>query len=237
MAAIPEILRVEQNDAIYPIKLLSVLGNKAPKFLYLQGNYALLKLNGVGFCGSRKSTDKGIEIAKDCAEQVAKDGFTVISGNANGIDFEAHYQALYAGGTTILVLPEGINYFRIKKALQSVWDWNRVLVISQFNPKDTWKAYQAMMRNKIIIGLSKAMIVIEAGEKGGTINAGIETLKHAMPLYVAEYADMSTQAQGNKRLIELGGNRLACNKTTGRANMQKIFSNISGYSLQTSLKF
>ena len=163
--AAPGVLRVEQSDSIYPKRLLAVLENKAPGTLHLQGNASLLSLDGIGFCGSRKASKKGIAAARDCVEQTAAAGFTVVSGNATGIDFEAHYHALAAGGSTILVLPEGISYFRIRRALAPVWDWERALVISQFNPEDVWKAYRAMARNQVIIGLSKAMIVIRCGGK------------------------------------------------------------------------
>jgi DNA processing protein len=234
MSASPDIRKVEQTDPAYPKRLLSVLGNKAPNTLFLQGNIDLLALDGIGFCGSRKSSQKGLETVRDCAEQAATAGLTVVSGNAAGIDFEAHFHALSAGGSTILVLPEGINHFRIKRALSPVWDWHRVLVISQFDPDDAWKSYRAMTRNQVIMGLSKAMIVIEAGEKGGTMNAGMETLKHGTPLYVAEYQDMSVDARGNKKLLELGGKRLARSRMTGRANMQKVFTDIENDTAVTS---
>lgn len=226
MAAAPEIRHTDQRNAIYPKRLLAVLGNKAPDTLYLQGNVDLLNLDGIGFCGARKSSKKGIDTVRDCAEQAARAELTVVSGNAAGVDFEAHYHSLSAGGTTILILPEGINHFRVKRALAPVWDWERALVISQFNPDDAWKGYRAMTRNQVIIGLSKAMIVIEAGEKGGTMNAGVETLKHHAPLYVAEYQDMSVDARGNKTLLELGGKRLVRSRSTGRANMKNVFEDI-----------
>ncbi|MEW7978445.1 MAG: DNA-processing protein DprA [Candidatus Sedimenticola endophacoides] len=226
-ATMPAIEKIEQTDSAYPRRLLTVLKNKAPQTLYLQGNIDLLELDGIGFCGSRKSSQKGIDTVRDCAEQAANAGLTVVSGNAAGIDFEAHYHALSANGTTILVLPEGINHFRVKRALAPVWDWERTLVISQFNPGDAWKGYRAMTRNQVIIGLSKAMIVIEAGEKGGTMNAGTETLKRDTPLYVAEYQDMSVDARGNQKLLELGGKRLARSRSTGRANMKNIFDDIA----------
>ncbi len=223
----PAIEKVEQSDYAYPSRLLTVLNKKAPTTLYLQGNISLLEMDGIGFSGSRKSSQKGIDTVRDCAEQAANAGLTVISGNAAGIDLEAHYHALSANGSTILVLPEGINHFRIKRALAPVWDWERTLVISQFNPDDAWKSYRAMTRNQVIIGLSKAMIVIEAGEKGGTMNAGMETLKRDTPLYVAEYQDMSIDARGNKKLLELGGKRLARSRSTVRANMKNVFDDVA----------
>ncbi len=224
--AAPEIRQIEQNDSAYPKRLLVVLRNKAPDTLYLQGNGKLLDRDSIGFCGSRKSSPKGIDTVREYAEQAATAGFTVVSGNAAGIDSEAHFRALSVGGSTILVLPEGINHFRIKRALASVWDWERTLVISQFNPDDAWRGYRAMARNQVIIGLSKAMIVIEAGEKGGTMSAGMETLRYSTPLYVAEYEDMSVDARGNKKLLELGGMGLGRSKSTGQANMKNVFEDI-----------
>lgn len=185
-----------------------------------------MKKPGIGFCGSRKSSPIGIDVTQDCASQAAEQNVVVISGNAAGVDQEAHYHALRCGGATILVLPEGINHFRIKSYLKSVWDWERCLVISQFSPNDPWKVYRAMARNKLIIALSDAMILIEAGETGGTINAGIETLKTNIPLYVAEYKDMSMIGKGNKELLDRGAKRLSKSRITGRANMKNTFSEI-----------
>lgn len=222
-ALFSEPIRIGLDDIRYPERVKIVMGTKAPKSLYMLGNLDLLKMPGIGFCGSRKSSDKGLETAQDCAEQAACNNVLVVSGNAAGVDFEAHFSSLKAGGCTILVLPEGINHFRIKKAFEPVWDWKRVLVISQFEPDDAWKAFRAMTRNQLIIALSRVMIVIEAGGKGGTLNAGMETLRYGMPLYVAEYQDMSVNACGNKILLELGARRLAKSRETNRANLVKVF--------------
>lgn len=219
-------IRVQLDDGLYPERVKIVMGSKAPKHLDMVGNFDLLNMPGLGFCGSRKSSAKGLETAQDCAEQAALNDVSVVSGNASGVDFEAHYNCLKAGGKTILVLPEGINHFRIKKALDPVWDWNRVLVVSQFEPDDPWKAFRAMIRNQLIIALSRVMIVIEAGEKGGTLNAGNETLKSGIPLYVAQYQDMSIDARGNQILLDLGAKKLAKSKSTNRANLAKVFESM-----------
>ncbi len=219
-------IRVDLNDARYPERVKAIMDQKAPKYLNMIGNLELLEMPSIGFCGSRKSSAKGLETAQDCAEQAAKNNISVVSGNAAGVDFEAHFNSLRADGKTILVLPEGINHFRIRKALEPVWDWDRILVISQFEPNEPWKAFRAMTRNQLIIALSRAMIVIEASEKGGTLNAAKETLKSGLPLFVAQYQDMSVDAQGNKKLLELGGKRLARSRSTGRANMNNIFDDI-----------
>ena len=222
----PEVLRVSRGDSLYPKRLLEILRDKAPDTLYLQGNIDLLRSDSIGFCGARKSSRKGIDAVKDCVEQAAAANITVVSGNAAGIDFQAHYHALATGGRTILVLPEGINHFRIRRALAPVWNWSRILVVSQFKPDDSWKGYRAMIRNRVIIGLSKAIVVIEASEKGGTMEAGKEAIKRNTPLYVAEYKDMSVDTRGNEHLLKLGGRRLARSRSTERANMSRVFENI-----------
>lgn len=220
-------IKVALNDAAYPERVKLIMGNKAPEHLYMIGNIDLLKLPGIGFCGSRKSSEKGLETAKDCAQQSVEHNIVVVSGNAAGVDFEAHFNSLKIGGKTILVLPEGIEHFHIKKALAPVWDWENILVISQFQPDEIWRSFRAMTRNKLIIALSRAMIVIEAGEKGGTLNAGMETLKSGLPLFVAEYQDMSTDAKGNKILLDRGAHKLAKNRSTNRANLSKVFEKIN----------
>jgi DNA processing protein len=220
-------IKIGLNDAVYPERIKLIMGSKAPPHLYMLGNIDILNMPGIGFCGSRKSSEKGLETAKDCAQQSVEHNIVVVSGNAAGVDFEAHFNSLKAGGKTILVLPEGINHFRIQRALKPVWNWKNVLVVSQFEPDDIWQSFRAMMRNQLIIALSRVMIVIEAGEKGGTLNAGIETLKSGLPLFVAEYQDMSVDAKGNKFLIDRGAHKLAKNRNTNRANLSRVIKKMN----------
>lgn len=215
--------RVERGDAHYPARVELIMEDKAPEHLDMVGNLDLLEMPSVGFCGSRAPSKKGLEIAKDCAEQAAKNNVVVVSGNAAGIDFEAHYNSLKFGGSTILVLPEGIGHFRIRKALNDVWDWRRVLVISQFEPEQKWQVYRAMNRNQLVIALSRAIIVFEAGDKGGTLDAGKKTLKSGLPLFVAQHKEITETARGNKILCDMGALQLAKSRATNRANMPKVF--------------
>jgi len=218
----------------YPASVTDALKGKAPEVLYCIGNLSLLENAGIGFCGSRKASAKGLETARDCARQIGEMGINVVSGNAAGVDFEAHKAALDGGGSTILVLPEGINHFRVKRAFDSVWDWQKVLVVSQFDPDAAWKTFRAMERNQLIIALSKAMIVIEAGETGGTLNAGMATLKIGRPLFVALYENMLDQAPGNDRLLQMGGQRLNKSRSTERAKLTGIFAAIEKLDQLTS---
>lgn len=218
----PALVALNLGDCNYPPAVARLLSSKAPKTLYCRGNLALLGKPAVGFCGSRKASAKGLGVAADCATQLVKSGFVVASGYAAGVDYTAHQTALEADGSTIMVLPEGIEHFRVRKTLAEDWDWNRVLVISQFPPTAGWKAFRAMERNNLIIALSRAMIVIEAGATGGTLHAGHSTLKMGLPLYVVEYGDMPNEAPGNAELIAKGGVAVRKNPQLGLANIEPI---------------
>jgi DNA processing protein len=217
----PDVRQILPNSNVYPKAVSDAFGKKAPT-LSVMGNLDLLGSPAIGFCGSRKASDKGLETAEDCADQAAREGFAVVSGNAAGVDLMAHMAALKAGGATILVLPEGMDHFRIRKVLRELWDWERVLVISQFEANAVWQAYRAMARNELIIALSRVMIVIEAGLKGGTMSAGLSTLKFGKPLFVANYHEIEKVAPGNAKLLNQGAQMLSKSKSTGRANIDRI---------------
>lgn len=96
------------TDGGYPRAVSERLDKGAPPLLVVLGNTKLLEKPSVGFCGSRKASEKGIATARDCAEQMARHGINVVSGYASGVDLATHRAALLAGGTTTLVLAEGI---------------------------------------------------------------------------------------------------------------------------------
>ena len=185
---------------------------------YFRGNRELLTQRAIGFCGTRKPSEIATKVAEDCAEQVVRYGFVLVAGYAAGIDTTAHYQALAHNGSTIIVLPEGVERFRIKRVLRDVWDWDRVLVVSQFEPDDHWTSANAMTRNKTVIHLSKAMVLIAARFSSGTFNAGMETLRQRKKLFVARYSQ-SDDGPANNLLIERGGNGFGRNRKIGLANM------------------
>ncbi|MEW6326250.1 MAG: DNA-processing protein DprA [Thermodesulfobacteriota bacterium] len=219
---------VPVTDDNYPERLRTLLGKKAPPLLMVQGNTDLLKKLSVGFCGSRKASPKGIATAKDCAVQLAREGVNIVSGYAAGIDMATHLAALECGGTTTLVLCEGILNFSIKREIKDLWDWERIAVVSEFLPGLPWNAHNAMQRNRTICALSAAMILIEAGNTGGSIEAGRTCLRMGVPLFAPVYEGMPESAVGNRELLQQGAYSLLKNRRTGRANMGTMLSVIKG---------
>lgn len=210
-------------DRNYPSMLKDLMKLNTPPVLSMVGNVQLLENRKVGISGSRKVSEKGIAVTRDCVEQLSEGkDVSIVSGYAQGVDKEVHYTALRTGGSTIIVLPNGISSFYVRQELKDVWDWNRVLVISEYLPKDRWSVSRAMNRNNTIIGLSDAMIVIEAGQTGGSLDAGLRSLEDHKPLYVPVYADYPESALGNILLLEKGARGIRRNKNTQRANVYSV---------------
>jgi DNA processing protein len=188
------------GEAGYPLMLANA-GVAAPA-LFMKGQQDLLEHRGFGVCGSRNATDESLRAARACSESIAIHDFTVVSGYARGVDMTCHVGALAAGGTTVIVLPEGILNFRIKRGdLESLWDPARTVVVSQFAPRKPWSAGGAMGRNAVIAGLSHGLVVVEAGETGGTLAAGMHALDRGQPVLTLE---LSGAPAGNRMLQARG---------------------------------
>jgi DNA processing protein len=214
-------------DPEYPESLRKTLGELAPVLLLCLGNLELLKHVSVGFCGSREASEKGRATARDCAMLLANDNINVVSGFAAGVDMNAHRAALAAGGTTTIVLAEGILRFRIKKDIRDVWDDSRTLVVSEFGANLPWSVSQAMQRNRTICGLSRAMVLIEARSAGGSIQAGRDCLKMGLPLFAAVYEGSPESATGNEELLRNGAKRLMKSKARDLPNMTPVLQVIA----------
>lgn len=191
----------------YPPHLLEI-----SPILFIKGQKKYLNSNSIAIVGSRNVSNKGIDIARKLAGDLARLDRNVVSGYAKGVDSEAHLGALKAKGTTTLVLPYGIKELYQKKAFKT-FNWNQnILAVSQFDPSVKWLARNAMVRNKLVCALSKAVVVIESGpernEQGkmsGTFNTAKTALKMGLPLFVLDPSCLDNPPKGNISLIELGG--------------------------------
>lgn len=205
----------------YPERLLKTLKEEAPLLLFARGNISLLAEKAVGFCGSRKASEKGLAVARECAAELARRRINVVSGYAHGVDIAAHKAALEAGGVTTFVLAEGILHFRIKSDVKNLLTADNYVVISEYMPRLPWLARNAMHRNKTICGLSNAVVVIESGLKGGTFEAGKTALSLRRPLFVVEYAQRAESAEGNDYFLKQGARFLR--KKNGAAYLEELF--------------
>jgi DNA processing protein len=210
----------------YPGRLISLLGDTSPPILFLLGEIDLFEHRAVGFCGSRKSSAKGLSVANACASLLARQQINVVSGYAHGVDLAAHHAALEAGGTTTVVMAEGILHFKVKSELRSLVskdDYSQLSVVSEFPPGLSWRAHNAMVRNRTICGLSHAMVVIESGSEGGTFEAGKTALELGEPLFCVEYSETPPEAAGNPYFLKHGAQSLRRSRN-GEPNLTKLLS-------------
>ena len=209
----------------YPQKLIRLLGKDAPPVLFAKGNLALMEAKAVGFCGSRHASAKGIHVAGESARQLGEKGINVVSGYAKGVDLTAHCAALDAGGTTTIVLAEGILHFNAKREIKALLNDVNYLVVSEYSPRLPWAARNAMQRNRTIIGLSDAMIVVESGTTGGTFACAEAALELQHPLFVVEYAVPAESAGGNQQFLSQGAQPLRGDRH-GRPILTKVFDTL-----------
>jgi len=203
-------------DEEYPKFIFEKFDNAPPPILFCKGNISLLNADSVAVIGSRDIDNTGLDTTKKIAQQLSNNRYNVVSGYAKGVDTNAHLGALECDGTTTAVLSSGINQMPIKNGIQEIYNWgNNLLLISQFKPNEPWSAHNAMIRNKLVCALSKAVIVISSGperdQKGrmsGTFDAGKTALKMGIPLLVLSHNLLHTKPEGNIQLIKLGGKEI-----------------------------
>jgi DNA processing protein len=189
-----------QSHPQYPERVAEILREKE---LCALGSTSLLSEAAIGICGSRNASPQALEYAFKFGSEAAQQGLVVVSGYARGIDRQAHLGALQAGGATIAILAEGIEYFSVLRELRPFVDLNQnFLALSMFHPDEVWKSWRAMERNKLIVGLSSALFVVEAREKGGTMNAAMECVRQGKPLWAISYSEHEAGREGNRKLVQ-----------------------------------
>ncbi len=186
----------------YPARLREVMGNTAPPILYYYGNRMLLSERGAAVLGDMHVSEKGRLVAYTAARILASHRIAVIGGMAQGAGMTAHRSALEHGGTTLAVLPHGMNHLKIPDALREVFDETRTVIVSPFYPNREYSVFNSYNRNRVAAALSRAVLIVEAPAEGGIFEAGKSAKSLGVPLYVTEYGKYPESAAGNTRLME-----------------------------------
>ena len=176
--------KIDFASVEYPEKLRNI--PSPPKQLYFAGDISLLQRKSVGVVGARKHTVYGKNVALMIGRRLAENGVPVVSGLALGIDAFSHQGALEAGGRVIGVLGSGINRMgpvRNRDLMMRGLEAGG-LVISEYDPDEEASGWTFPERNRIISGLSEAVVIVEAGLNSGSLI----TAKHASEQGRAIYA-------------------------------------------------
>ncbi len=190
----------------YP-ELLREIGKEAPERLYYKGNWnPEIFENCLAVVGSRRMTSYGRKITEQLVTEIAAAGVTIVSGFMYGGDEAAHRAAVEMGGRTIAVMPCGIDIIHpeYQEELYNEILNKNGLIISEFKgsfPPDKWTYPR---RNRIVAGLSKTILIVEAGLNSGTLITADYAKKFGRKIFAVPGPMTSDVSKGTAQLIKEG---------------------------------
>jgi len=191
------------NDPTYPTRLLNIYD--PPPVLYVKGEILDEDQWAVAVVGTRGATIYGKEATRQIAGGLARNGLTIVSGLARGIDSEAHRAALDAGGRTIAVLGSGVDVIypaESRKLAQAVVE--RGALVSEYALGTRPEAGNFPPRNRIISGLSLGVVITEAGERSGALITADFALEQGREVFAVPGNIFRKKSMGVNKLIQQG---------------------------------
>lgn len=198
----------------------------APSRLFIQGDRQLLRSGPrVSIVGSRNASAEGLARARSLAKAFAQSQIVVVSGLAAGIDTAAHESAMAHGGQTIAVLGTPLDqvYPKENAALQARIG-AEYLLVSQFASGSAVSRRNFPMRNRTMALLSDATVIVEAGEKSGTLHQGWEALRLGRLLLLLENVVNDPALSWPSEMLRHGAQVLS------RANLDRVIRNLPSMS-------
>ena len=191
------------HDPSYPLLLKEIYN--PPLLLYIRGNDIPIKQTFISVVGSRNATHYGLKAAEKIGFGLAERGVGVTSGLARGIDSAAHWGCLRADGFTIAVLGTGIDMVypaTNKKLIKQIME--RGVVISEFPMGTPPEPKNFPIRNRIISGLSRGVVVVEATKKSGSLITASLSLDQGREVFAVPGSINSFKSTGSHFLIKQG---------------------------------
>ena len=195
---------VTPSSEYYPSRLLSL--QNLPLVLYVDGDETVINNElSISVVGARKASDYGKGVARALSSAMAEIGFTIVSGGALGIDSAAHQGALDENKTTICVLGCGLgtNYLMENESMRREIV-NNGAIITEFAPYTSATRVTFPLRNRIISGISLGTIVVEAGERSGSLITARLALEQGKDVFAVPGDLVSSSFLGTNNLIRQG---------------------------------
>ena len=190
-------------DADYPEPLRHI--HDGPLVLYVRGDRSLLGRDQIGIVGSRNATRAGLEHARSFAAALGQKGLLVTSGLALGVDGAAHAGALDAGFPTVAVIGNGVDKpYPYRHRTLSERIAGEGVIVSEYPPGTSAKAGHFPRRNRIISGLSRGILVVEAGLKSGSLITARLALEQGREVFAIPGSVHNPLARGCHHLIRQG---------------------------------
>lgn len=191
------------NKPDYPSSLKSIWD--PPPILFLKGEILPCDDKSIAIVGSRSCTEYGKRMARKLAKGLAHAGYTIVSGLARGIDAEAHRGALEASGRTIAVLAGGLSKIYPPEHAGLAADiTGKGAILSEAPMLQAPLPGMFPARNRIISGLSKAIILVEAAEKSGALVTAVHASEQGRPVLALPGSVESSASGGTNSLIRKG---------------------------------
>ena len=206
-----EIRRIRRRDLAYP-GLLAAIHDPPPR-LYLRGeaDTDLLERPAVAVVGARSCSSYGRAVGRSLGRELAGAGLVVVSGMARGVDGEAHRGALEAGGVTVAVLGCGIDRdYPAAHAELARRICERGLIVSEYELGVEPAPWRFPARNRIIAGLCRATVVVEARERSGALITADFALEEGREVLAVPGEITSRLSDGTNALLRLGATPVTC---------------------------
>lgn len=199
-------------DKNYPGPLRHI--HNPPFLLYIRGSANALNQTCFGVVGTRALSEYGKRSTPHIVLDLARAGFAIVSGLASGIDTLAHKTALEAGAKTIAVLGTGIDDRTIYPA-NNLRLAHKIIetggaVISEYAPGTHGTKFSFPQRNRIISGLSKGVLVVEADEQSGALITAAYALEQNRDVFAVPGAIFAKTSRGTNNLIKKGAKAVTC---------------------------
>lgn len=195
------------DDEGYPPLLKQI--DQPPPVLYALGELTPQDEWAVAVVGTRRVTAYGRQVARELANALARSGVTLVSGLARGVDAVAHEETLRAGGRTLAVLGSGVDRIyppEHRRLADSIARQGAIL--SDYPPGTPPEAANFPPRNRIISGLARAVVVVEAGERSGALITASFAADQGRDVFAVPGNIVAPQSKGTNRLIQQGAQPL-----------------------------
>jgi len=191
------------QDAHYPGNLREIAD--PPPVLFVRGSLTDQDTLAVALVGTRRATAYGIAVAERLAAELACAGVTVVSGLARGVDTAAHKAAVDAAGRTLAVLGNGLDQVYPSSNRQLAQRITAAgALVSEFPPGTPPDAINFPRRNRIIAGLSRVTVIIEAGDRSGALITADFALEQGRDVLAVPGSILSPTCTGSNELLKQG---------------------------------
>ena len=200
------IQEIKLNELAYPYLLSQI--NNPPKILYVLGNVEILREKSIAIVGCRECSKYGEKVATELAYNLGKNNIITVSGLAKGIDSYCHIGSIKAKARTIAVVAHGLDMIYPKEHRDLAINilQHGGAIVSEYKVGEKPKKENFPARNRIISGLAKSTVIVEAKKHSGALITANFALEQNREVFAVPGNIYSKNSEGTNELIKAGAN-------------------------------